>query len=734
MFARCFICVLYVSSLWAGQVRYAYDASNRVIRVTYIDGTVVTYTYDAAGNRTSQVIRNASIPQAVVTTDKPSVTLNAAAAVSGIVATTVTISNVESASVTWTAVASASWLSVSPSSGTNRATITIAANASGLPEGVYTGSVTIMGTGNTVLMVIPVTLVVGPSAAAMPLIGSGGTVNGASFLPGVAPGSIASLFGTSLARDTQTASSIPLPTSLGNVRVLVGGVPAPLFYVSPQQLNFQVPFEAPADGYANVMVVRGDASSSLGVVSVLKSAPGIFGYQRVASATDPIITHGNGQLVTPDNPAAAGEVLVVWTTGLGDVSNQPLTGTASPASPLAIANTNPVVTVADRTAAVQFAGLTGGFVGLAQINIQLPDMLPQGSTLPLVIRFGSSASQIVNLAVKSASPTSGPYEIATVAGSGQAGADGDGGPAIQARLNQPGGVAVDHAGAVYIADSGSRRVRRVSGGIISTVSASETAALAGSPTRVQFDPEGNLYIADTRDYLVRQLTTAGRTRIVAGTGAPGFSLSMQRATSAPLSHPAGMAADGMGNLYIADELSHRVLKVTADGEMKLVAGTGVHGFAGDDGAATLARLASPMALAVDGFGGLYIADAGNHRIRFIAPNGTIRTIAGTGLPGASGDGGAAVSAQLMSPAGLVADFLGNLYIADTGNNRVLKIGRDGVVNVIAGTSQAGYSGDSGPATAAQLNAPQAIAIDADGTIYVADTGNNRIRKLTPTHE
>jgi len=313
-------------------------------------------------------------------------------------------------------------------------------------------------------------------------------------------------------------------------------------------------------------------------------------------------------------------------------------------------------------------------------------------------------------------------------------AGGDGGPAIQARLNQPSGVAVDHAGSIYVADSGNRRIGKVSDGIINAVSVFETAALAVAPSRIQLDPEGNLYIADTRDYLVRQLTTAGRTRTVAGTGAPGFSLSTRRATSTPLSHPVGMAADGMGNLYIADELSHRVLRVTADGEMKLVAGTGIQGFAGDDGAATLAQLSSPVALAVDGFGGLYIADAGNHRIRFIAPNGTIRTIAGTGLPGASGDGGAAVSAQLISPAGLVADFMGNLYIADTGNNRVLKIGREGIVNVIAGTGQAGYSGDNGPAIAAQLNAPQAIAIDAEGNLYVADTGNNRIRKLTPTHE
>jgi uncharacterized protein (TIGR03437 family) len=244
------------------------------------------------------------------------------------------------------------------------------------------------------------------STGAKPAINAAGVVNAASYNTPLARCSLASIFGTNLVNATAFAASVPLPTILGGAQVIVGGVPAPLVYVSPGQINFQVPCEMPLNGSVTMTVNNSGAASTAQSVTLAPYAPGVFTYARTSASTDPIIVHVDNLLVTPGNPAKAGEILVVWATGVGNLSQLPATGAASPSSPPATAVNLPTVTVGGAAVSVQFAGLTPGSVGLVQINIQLPSTLPAGSSLPLLVIFPGAPSPPVNLWVQSSS--SGP--------------------------------------------------------------------------------------------------------------------------------------------------------------------------------------------------------------------------------------------------------------------------------------------------------------------------------------
>ena len=232
-----------------------------------------------------------------------------------------------------------------------------------------------------------------------PMINAGGVVEAAQFGPTLAPGGIGSLFGVELAGEVAQATAVPLPTELAGVQVHFNGIPAPLFFVSPNQMNFQVPFETPLGGQVEVSVIRDGEASGPEVVEVTQYAPGIFANPATG---EPIVTrHPDGSLINAANPARPGDVLIIFATGVGDVSNPPPTGATALGSPLSVASVLPSVTVGAAQAQVFFAGLTPGFVGLAQINIQLPDSLPAGNTLEMVVDFAGSASQPVNLPVAS---------------------------------------------------------------------------------------------------------------------------------------------------------------------------------------------------------------------------------------------------------------------------------------------------------------------------------------------
>lgn len=198
--------------------------------------------------------------------------------------------------------------------------------------------------------------------------------------------------------------------------------------------------------------------------------------------------------------------------------------------------------------------------------------------------------------------------------------------------------------------------------------------------------------------------------------------------------PWGITVDPSGNLYIADETSSNIFKVTSSGAISAVAGSGKSGFSGDGGLATSAQLYLPTSVAIDSAGNLYLADARNNRIRKVNTSGLISTIAGNGTAGYSGDGGAATSAELNDPFGVAVDSIGNLYVVDDGNNRIRKVSASGLITTVAGNGTAGFSGDGGPATAAELTfganeVVASVAVDSQGNLYIADAGNYRVRKV-----
>ena len=333
--------------------------------------------------------------------------------------------------------------------------------------------------------------------------------------------------------------------------------------------------------------------------------------------------------------------------------------------------------------------------------------------------------------------------IETVAGTGTATFGGDGGAAVAAQVSSPYGVALDGAGNLYIADTGNHRIRKVnSAGVISTVAGNGTRGYGGDggpataaqlqlPAGVAADGAGNLYIADFHNHRIRKVNSAGVISTVAGTGAAGYGGDGGPATAAQLKYPYGLALDGAGNLYIADYENHRIRKMNSAGNISTVAGTGAAGYGGDDGRAVNAKLNYPRDLALDGAGNLYIADGKNHRIRKMNAAGDISTVAGNGAAGYGGDGGAAVDAQLNRPYGVAADGAGNLYIADQTNQRIRKVNAAGVITTVAGTGTRGSDGDGGPAAAAQVGRPRGLALDGSGNLYIAEWGNSRIRKVGP---
>ena len=332
-----------------------------------------------------------------------------------------------------------------------------------------------------------------------------------------------------------------------------------------------------------------------------------------------------------------------------------------------------------------------------------------------------------------------------VAGTGSASFSGDGGAATNAGLCGPNAVALDAAGNLYIADTGNNRIRKVAtNGLITTVAGcgvgvigpnlgdngAATNASIFQPAGLCLDGAGNLFIADTWNNRIRKVATNGIITTVAGTGfgpgsGNGYNGDGLNATSAEVNNPSGVAVDTSSNLYIADSANNRIRKVDVYGLIWTVAGKGTAGYSGDGGTATNAMMYNPEGVALDAAGNLLIADSDNLRIRKVATNNVITTVAGNGTYGNPGDGGQATNASFLYPANVFVDQAGNLFIADTGNQRIREVGTNGVITTVAGS----IPNDGALATNATLNQAYGVAVDSAGNVYVADTYNNRIRKI-----
>jgi uncharacterized protein (TIGR03437 family) len=334
---------------------------------------------------------------------------------------------------------------------------------------------------------------------------------------------------------------------------------------------------------------------------------------------------------------------------------------------------------------------------------------------------------IFGLMLAAGAATAQQYTISTIAGIGNVqGYIGDGGPATGAQLDFPLRVAVDSKGNYYIADFLTNVIREVSAaGTITTIAGTGQFGFQGDNGPgvqgfisdvhgIAVDSNLNVYLADTHNSRIRKITPTGNIFTIAGNGTFGYSGDGGAATSAKLTLPAGVAVDSAGNVYIADYGNSTVRKVDAKGNISTIAGTGVWGFSGDGGPANKALLAAPYSLALDPAGNLYISDLGNTDIRKITSDGNIQTVIAN-----------------LSADSIAVDAAGSIYFNDYQGSTVQKQLANGTRFAIAGTGRPGYSGDGGAGTSAQLNQPYGLALDTAGNVYVADSQNQVIRKLTP---
>jgi trimeric autotransporter adhesin len=331
--------------------------------------------------------------------------------------------------------------------------------------------------------------------------------------------------------------------------------------------------------------------------------------------------------------------------------------------------------------------------------------------------------------------------IATFAGNGTAAFGGDGGPAASALLNEPRDTAVGPDGSIFVADTFNHRVRKIgTDGTITTVAGDGTTAFDGDnqlateaslywPHDVTVDSDGVLYIADSNHHRVRRVGLNGIITTVAGRGGSGSTGDGGPAVRARLKNPKSVAIHD-GYLYLAG-LDNKVRRVNLDtGIISSYAGTGIAGYSGDGGPATAASLNGPQRLQVDSLGNVYVADTGNSAVRRIdAGTGSISTVAGTGVRGFNGNTGAATSIQLDQPRGLALDGDDVLYVADSNNQRIRKVDLVAqMLSTVAGTTR-GFAGDGGPARLAKFYQPRGLTVTPEGDLLVADTFNSRLRRI-----
>lgn len=326
-------------------------------------------------------------------------------------------------------------------------------------------------------------------------------------------------------------------------------------------------------------------------------------------------------------------------------------------------------------------------------------------------------------------------------------APGDGGPATEATLGWPSGIAIDSDNNIYVAERRGNRVRRIDGdtGIITTLVGTGKAEFGGDggpawlasiahPELIAIDPHDNLIITDRSNARIRRIDTkSGEISTITGNGTRGYSGDGKKAAEAVISNPFGVATDGSGNIFIADTENHVIRRIDHETAIiNTVAGNGTAGFSGDGGAATDAQLRRPHNMAVDAEGSILVGDSQNQRIRFVDhKTGRISTLYGTGTQGTSEDGIMAKDADFAFFGSLLLDQAGDLILSGWLDNRIRRIEtKTGIITTLAGTGEAGFTGDGGPAIRAKLNGPYGMAMDQQGNLYVAEAENGRVRKIS----
>jgi hypothetical protein len=476
-------------------------------------------------------------------------------------------------------------------------------------------------------------------------------------------------------------------------------------------------------------------------------------------ATSAILRTPYGTVVDPEGNLyiadRANERVRVVNTSVGSV---PFPATAIGSSSTAVAIPLLINTAGTTINSITVAASQGGSQEYSISDPALPSNAAAGTVYSFTVTFTpsypgvrsvplqvntSAGNFVIGLSGIGVGPqvalTSG--TISTLAGTGTAGYSGDQGSANSAKLNGPSKEATDSAGNLYIADTANNVIREVSAlGTITTIAGTGTAGYTGDsavataaqlnhPAGVAIDSAGDLFIADTGNNVIREVLPSGVIVTAAGTGSSGYTGDNGAGFNATLNAPSGLAVDSFGNLYIADAGNNVVRELSVLGTMTTIAGNGTSGYSGDNGSAIVAQLKAPNGVSVDNAGNVIIADIGNSVVREVNLLGIVKTVAGSGTAGYSGDNGPATSAQLNGPSGVTVDSGGDIYIAEAVGARVRRVSSAGTITTVAGNGAAGDSGDSGPATAAQFSNPSDVALDSLGNLFVADTNNQSIRTV-----
>jgi hypothetical protein len=528
---------------------------------------------------------------------------------------------------------------------------------------------------------------------------------------------------------------------------------------------------------AEVNTPHGTVTDGLGNVYVADETNQII---RMINPAGNIVTiagqHGSGGTTGDGGPALSGKVWYPYGLAIDasnnlyepDASGNKIRklslNTALPATPsdatvtqkLFVASTAAVTpSAATFTPSNEFSvGTLSGCTLGTQLAANAPCTVPISFTpsaaglrsAQLSIIDGSGNASLIGITGMGTAPEAAfaPATISTVAGSGDAGFSNTAGPASSAQVSAPRGGMVDGAGNLYFADSGNNVIRRIdaASGTMATVAGTShagfsgdgslaTAAQLNAPAKVVVDAAGDLYIADTGNNAIRYVDAAsGNISTIAGTGTSAYTGDGGAATAATLNHPQGLAVDLGGHVYVADTGNHAIRYFGKGGQISTFMGNGTAGFAGDGGNVHDAVLNAPQAVLLDGHGGVYVADTGNSVVRMVPATNKVATIAGTqGRDANAGDGGLAASATLANPSDIAMDAAGDLYIA--AKDRIRIIDGNGGISTIAGTGETGtYSGEGGAATNAVLPSPASnLFVDSAANVYVAETSGNRLLEI-----